>query len=452
MALPSPLRTGAIPVLQVQGSALQQFSFALLVAFLFMLFSRIFDVRFYWLHLPGISYRVMGIFLVITGAFLTAIQDIIGKFVLAFTLWILLGIPFSVWRTGSLQMFTGEWLVCLVVFLATASLVSDWRQYRRTVTTIAFAILVLTVISLSLGTMQNGRLFLARGRFSNPNEMAQALLLGMPFWWAAYSNARFLPGKLLAAGSLALMAYVIGETGSRGALAAILVAGGLMFLRASLQGKIKVIIGAAAILLLAAVILPGSLRTRYHTFFSVETEQAADDPNADDADLTGSAAASANVRKELFVRSLLETVRHPLLGVGPGMFAVAEDSFAKSQGKRKGAWLGTHNTFTQVSSECGIPGLLFYGAIVVLSLRKSYSLYRRTMPFPELQQIHTQALALNYALIIFAMTGMFVHAAYTSLLPVLAGLTVSLVRTAEPELAAATVRASQGPVLSRNAF
>jgi hypothetical protein len=43
-------------------------------------------------------------------------------------------------------------------------------------------------------------------------------------------------------------------------------------------------------------------------------------------------------------------------------------------------------------------------------------------------------LGLNYSLIAFVVTGMFLHAAYTALLPVLAGLTVSLVRTAEPLL------------------
>jgi hypothetical protein len=78
---------------------------------------------------------------------------------------------------------------------------------------------------------------------------------------------------------------------------------------------------------------------------------------------------------------------------------------------------------------------LCYAGIVVLSFQKSYRVYRRAKQFPELHEISTHALALNYSLIAFTVTGVFIHAAYTALLPVLAGLTISLVRTTEPLLA-----------------
>jgi hypothetical protein len=63
----------------VQTASLQRFSFGILIAFLFMIFSRIFDVQLSWLHLPGISYRVMGVLLVMSGAFIAAFRDPIGK-------------------------------------------------------------------------------------------------------------------------------------------------------------------------------------------------------------------------------------------------------------------------------------------------------------------------------------------------------------------------------------
>jgi O-antigen ligase len=146
--------------------------------------------------------------------------------------------------------------------------------------------------------------------------------------------------------------------------------------------------------------------------------------------------ASTAKREELFKNSVILTFQHPLFGVGPGMFTVAEDSMARAEGKRHGAWLGTHNTFTQVSSECGIPGFLLYCAGVLAAFRKSYSLYRQTKDHPQFKEISTHALGLNYALIAFIATGMFLNAAYTSLLPILAGLTVSLLRTAAPMLLA----------------
>lgn len=421
----------------MEPTVLQRLNFAILIAFLFMIFSRILDLYLYWLHLPGISYRLVGIFLVITGSFLAAFRDSIGKYMLAFTGCFLVSIPFGIWRLGSIQVLTDQWLMSFVVFIATASLISDFRQYSRTAKTIALAILVLAIISITLGTMENGRLFLERGRFANPNEMAQALLLGMPFCWALYMSFRSLVFKLLAACSLVLMLYVIGETGSRGALISVVVIVTFMFVRASAAGKMKLLVSTAVLLALAILTLPGGLKARYQTFFSQDdsdTEAASGNQSATDSAMLGSAVASTNSRKDMLIRSLVITLHYPILGVGPGNFPVEENDMARAEGKRKGSWLGTHNTFTQVSSECGIPALFFYAGIVVLSLQKTYSLYRRTELHPELKEIGAHALGLNYSLIAFVVTGMFVHAAYTALLPVLAGMTVSLVRTAEPLL------------------
>jgi O-antigen ligase len=421
-------------VARLEGSTLQRFSFALLIGFLFMIFSRVFDVQLYWLHLPGISYRLMAVFLFMSGTFLIALRDSIGKCVLAFTACFLAAIPFSVWRTGSFHTLTEQWLVGCVVFMATAALIADFGQYVRSAKTVAIALLVLTFICLIFGSVQNGRLFLERGRFANPNEMAQALLLGLPFWWAIYTNSSGLFSKLFGAGAMAAMVFVIGKTGSRGALISILVVLAFMFLRASALGKMKLLFGAGMLLLIAVVVLPGALRARYQTFFNAEPMESYDGPEVD-PDILGSAVTSTSNRMEMLVRSLVLTAKHPLLGVGPGMFPVAENDLARSEGKR-GAWLGTHNSFTEVSSECGIPAFLLYAAILLLSLKKSYALYRRTKGHPQWKEISTHALALNYSLIAFFVTGIFVHAAYTSLLPVLSGLTVSLVRTAEPLLAA----------------
>jgi hypothetical protein len=437
-----PAVYAAAPSGRVETTVLQRFNFTILIAFLFMIFSRIFDLYFYWLHLPGISYRLVGVFLLITGSFILAFRDPIGKCVLAFTACFLIAIPFGIWRSGSLETLTGQWLVGFVVFVATASLISDFGQYVRTAKTIALAILVLTIICITLGTTENGRLFLERGRFANPNEMAQALLLGLPFWWALYANFRSLAAKLLGLGSLVLMLYVIGKTGSRGALISLLVIVAFLFIRASAVGKMKLFVTATVLLALAILILPGGLKARYQTFFSQEepdTPQAeAENTTATDSEMLGSAVASSNSHKDMLIRSLLVTLRHPLLGVGPGNFMVAENDMARAEGKRKGSWLGTHNSFTQVSSECGIPALLLYGAIVALSLKKTYSLYRQTKQYPQLQEIGSHALGLNYSLIAFVLTGMFVNAAYTALLPVLAGLAVSLARTSAPLLARVT--------------
>jgi O-antigen ligase len=147
-----------------------------------------------------------------------------------------------------------------------------------------------------------------------------------------------------------------------------------------------------------------------------------------------SAASSTASRKQLLRHSLIFTIRHPLFGVGPGMFVVADDAYSKTIGLRKGTWLGTHNSYTQVSSELGIPALLFFVAALVMALKGTYSLYQRTRGDPRLEDMGNAALALHYCLVVYAVTILFEHIAYTIMLPVFAGMAASLVRTAEVEI------------------
>jgi O-antigen ligase len=136
----------------------------------------------------------------------------------------------------------------------------------------------------------------------------------------------------------------------------------------------------------------------------------------------------------LLKHSLIFTMQHPLFGVGPGNFVVADDSYSKTIGLRKGSWLGTHNSYTQVSSELGIPAFLFFVAAVAMALKGSYAVYQRTRGDPRLEDMGNVALGLHYCLVVYAVTILFEHIAYTIMLPVFAGLAACLVRTAEVEI------------------
>jgi O-antigen ligase len=72
-------------------------------------------------------------------------------------------------------------------------------------------------------------------------------------------------------------------------------------------------------------------------------------------------------RQELFKKSLYITITHPLLVVGPDQFAVAVAGDSAKQGVHSPS-LGTHNSYTQVSSECGIPAFICWCAVLVLLL------------------------------------------------------------------------------------
>ena len=63
-----------------------------------------------------------------------------------------------------------------------AGLVHNYEQWFKLFKTLTYALLVFTIIANVFGVSDNGRLFLQQGKFANPNEMAQALLLGLPLW------------------------------------------------------------------------------------------------------------------------------------------------------------------------------------------------------------------------------------------------------------------------------
>jgi O-antigen ligase len=425
---PFPLAPIAAPV--DNSSAFQRLGFSVLLVFLFLVFSRIFDVKFGGLHITGFAYRIVFAMVLLSGGFLAALKTNIGKALLGFTVCFGLSVPSSLWRGGSQEVFQGWATFSFVAFLAVAGLVNNYQQWFKLFKTLTYALLVFTIIANIFGTSETGRLFLEQGKFGNPNEMAQALLLGLPLWGAVMIMSRSLPGKVFAAGVMVLILMTTFRTGSRGAMIGFVAMLLLVFLRAPILGKMKLIL--AVVIFVGAVVttMPGRLIARYKTTVN---EDDAGDGEMDSA-MASSAASSTQSRKQLLKHSLIFTMQHPLFGVGPGMFVVADDSYVKTLGARSGNWLGTHNSYTQVSSELGIPALLFFVTAVGMALAGSYRVYKRTRGDPRLEDMGTVALGLHYCLIIYAVTILFEHIAYTVMLPVFGGMAAALVRTAEMEI------------------
>ena len=410
-------------------SPFQRFGFQFLLVFLFLAFSRVFDVKFSFLHITGASYRVVFAMVLLSRGFITALNTNIGRAMLGFTVCFGLSVPFSLWRGGSLPIFRDTWLLfSFVAFLATAGLIANYAQVHKAINTLAWALFVFVLIANAFGTTETGRLFLAQGKFANPNEMAQALLIGMPLWGAKFS-AEQGPKKLFSAGVMLLMLMTAFRTGSRGAMIAFLAMGLVMFVRASALGKVQIMLGVVLMSGLIAVTMPGRLISRYKTISA-----DADDEEMD-AGMRESALTSSESRKALLKNSIKFTLRHPLLGVGPGMFAVADNDEAVANGLRKGQWLGTHNSYTQVSSELGIPALIFFVSAIGMALVGPYRLYKQTREDPRTADMGTVAMGLHYAMIVYAVTILFEHIAYTVMLPVFGGFASALTRTSAAEIA-----------------
>ncbi len=139
----------------------------------------------------------------------------------------------------------------------------------------------------------------------------------------------------------------------------------------------------------------------------------------------GRSIGSQQQRQRLFMRSLYHTLHNPLLGVGPNEFVVAENGDKAKLGLWS-EWLGTHNSYTQVSSESGIPGFIFYTGVLVMSIRLSYRMHKATRDRPELRDVMALSLCLFCGLVAYAVGTIFFHMAYTGGLPLLSGMTLAL--------------------------
>jgi O-antigen ligase len=172
---------------------------------------------------------------------------------------------------------------------------------------------------------------------------------------------------------------------------------------------------AAGVLLLA----PSSVLHRV-TLITIEPATVAAADQQEQA-----AAASQQQRLTLLSQSLKYTLLHPLLGVGPGQFAVAMSDDLAREGKSS-PWLGTHNSYTEVASESGIPAFLFYVSVLLLALRSNFRMYRRAANLDDDGEVSTLAFCLFTGALVYAISTLFFHVAYGSYLPAIAGMSVAL--------------------------
>ena len=191
-----------------------------------------------------------------------------------------------------------------------------------------------------------------------------------------------------------------------------------LFFKTSVAGKIKMLVVMAAMILVAVLVLPPKVYLRYVGMISDTTD-------ADVVELDV-AEASSEARLSLLQESLWMTLRHPLLGVGPGNFAVVENDTARAKGYARGSWHETHNMYTQVSSENGVLAALMYIAVLVLGLRATRRTIQVAKQHPKSHDVEKAAFWMRVATIMFAVSGSFLSVGYSDILPLMSGLAIAL--------------------------
>ena len=414
--------------------------FCVLLIFLFLTYSRIIDFKLAALHLPLLTSVAAFVLALLSGRIQSAFSSRIGVCLAAFTVWMILSIPFSVWRGGSVAIFEDMWGKSFLAFVMVTALVRTVRQCRGVMYTIALGVLVTCLMAFYFRTTtEDGRMGLPTGMLTNPNDMAQVILLGMPYWlFMALRRGRVPFLRILAVICMLVMLIVLLKTGSRGGLMTFAALSLVIFLFASMANKLKLAAGLVLLVAICLPLLPQSLRDRYRTVYSDQVT----------TDLI-QAHESTQERYQLLITSLKLTAKHPLFGVGPGQFETAAASYSKQSGAFA-HWRETHNVYTQVSSEEGIPGALFYiGALAycfkeLLSVRKMCRMSVAlsggspwtTIHLPQASEISVMSSCLILSLLAFTLFGFFSSTAYHFFFPTLAGIIAAFGAAARQSLTA----------------
>lgn len=369
---------------------------------------------------------------------LQALRNRIGFILCLLSVWFVICVPFSVHRGGSVKFLFSYWLTTLLACACVMVLGQDLNAIRRMLYAIVSGVLL--VLILSIAGKSYPALQAALGGMGNPNLYGQHLLYTLPFLFLPIFRHGLvsLRGMTAAAGAVLILFKVV-FTGSRASLiatAALLI---LVFFRVPSVHKLSMLIASIPAVAVILLLMPDLAWERYATILKSDTSQAQ----------TGealSAIASANVRKVHLRQSIDLTFLNPVFGVGPGMFQVASADYSRELGERA-FWKEIHNSYTQISSETGILGLILYVIMLGMTITTQLKVMRLARGAPGssvLAECGIVGFSLLVSTLVTLITGTFSSVAYQLYFPLLGAFSIALLHVTTQELAA--VRKTPAPV------
>jgi O-antigen ligase len=364
-------------------------------------------------YLSTALWVLLPLVLIASGNILRPFRDRIGKLWLLFILWFSFAVPFSIWLGGSVNLWKAYAPRDWIQFLYPAAFIVSIPHFRRYMKFLIAADALLLVDSYWFGSAANGRLEIPDSIFfANANDLSLQLLIAVS-QFAYLLFARRIWIRLVGGGAILLAMNQVFRTAGRGALLAVvaLAIGSLLVLKR----RMAFILVAGPMAMVVLLFAPASSLSRMTTFTQVTQAETV-------GSFERSALDSEQQRMDLLGQSIDYALQNPVVGVGPGQFPVAVSGDAVREGKQAN-WLGTHNSYTQVASECGIPAFVLYVSVIVLALATNVRMYRRADAVSERGRL---AFCLFGSTLVYAVATFFFHVAYSAFLPSIAGMTVAL--------------------------
>lgn len=317
-----------------------------------------------------------------------------GRYLLILVVLAFLGIPFSVYRSGALESFTGLLRTMLTISIIVGLCVGGREQTLRK-TYIWILLLMSSMMIMNRGSAER----LQVSSTYDPNDIALLFVVYLPI----IASEALLGSKwtrLVASASAACSVTAIALAGSRGGIIALAAIG----LHAILLVKKRRWVLISAFALAGFIITATASDSLWERFQSV---QDSSDYNFD----------AKTGRLTIWKEGLYIMITHPVLGVGIGQFPVGLGMLGN------GAWKAAHNSFVQLGTELGVIGL---GAFIAMLL-SIYRLGIRGARSPCLTLAERQRfVALQLGLTGYCVGGFFLSQAYGFILLVFVALAASM--------------------------
>jgi O-antigen ligase len=290
-----------------------------------------------------------------------------------------------VWKGGAVSKtfdFSKIYIAWALVFL----LITTFERLRTIIFIQSASVIMVCAIALIKGRNAPRLEGVVNGIYSNPNDLAFAIVLSLPFVVAFLVSAKSPIKKLWWLGGMLVMLIALFETASRAGFIDLVIAGGVTLYYFAIKGRrMYLMVAAAFVSILIGVTVGGKL---YDRFEALSGDSATDQ----------SAYGSYEQRKFLMKRALDAIEEYPIFGLGVQNFTAYS-----------GAWRDVHMTYLQICSEGGIPVLIVYLMFFRRGFKNLKILRNKTDLDPE---IILFAGALTSSLVGFAVGALFAPEAY----------------------------------------
>lgn len=346
------------------------------------------------------------------------------KIMFALTVWFIVSLPFAYWKSNSLAIFTDNWSKTFLIFFLLSQTTISLGRIRKLLWAIILCGLIAAGMSIALqGNVaeQGARMTGVNWGFFATFYLAVAMSVMVPFMGVFFVSSRSLIKWAVLLTTVALMMWMVILSAFRSDFLSVFVTmtlTWLLVLRGRARGRLLAMM-LVCVVGVAVLYAPGIFWDRISTLWSSSDQ------------FTNSASVSAleskALREAALRHSLWYTVQHPIFGLGIGNFPIV---FGSDMGIAA-AWIGTHNVFTQLSSEAGLPGIGLFIALLGTVLRNMWKICRATDSDPHNIELHLLARATIASTLSFVFAGFFVHVAYDFFFYYVVGLSASLQHIAQ---------------------